>query len=53
MGSHGRWDACDITFMIIVVVKQKIFKYIECMNKRDELYDVPTCYMKFLLYNSF
>jgi len=48
---HDRWDDCDITFMIMMIVKQRRFKCIECMNKNDELYDVPTCCTKFLKYD--
>ncbi len=55
MGSHGKWDECDITFMIIVIIKVKHgrFKCIKCMNKGDELYDVSTCCTKFLKYDPF
>jgi hypothetical protein len=48
---HGKWDDYDITFMIMVTIKYKRLKYIECTNKRDELYDVPTCCTKFLKYD--
>jgi hypothetical protein len=41
MSPHSRWDDCDITFTITMIVKQRIFKCIKCMNKGDELYDVP------------
>ncbi len=50
---HGRWDDCDISFMITMITKQRRLEYIECMNKRDELYDVSSCYMKFLKYDPF
>jgi len=33
-----------------MIIKQKILKCIECMNKVDELYDVSTCYTKLLKY---
>jgi len=51
-GSHGRWDDYDIVFMVMVVIKGK-FKSVECMNKWNELYDVPICCMKFLKYDLF
>ncbi len=41
MSPHSRWDDCDITFTITMIVKQRIFKCIKCMNKGNELYDVP------------
>jgi hypothetical protein len=50
---HGRWDDYDITFTITMTIKQRRLECIECINKRDELYDVPTCYMKFLKYDPF
>jgi hypothetical protein len=53
MGSHGRWDDYDISFTIIMTVKHGRFKHIEHMNKRDELYDVPTCDIIFLKYDPF
>jgi hypothetical protein len=53
MGSHGRWDDCDFAFMIMVNIKQGRLKCIKCTNNGDELYDVPTCYTKFLKYDSF
>jgi hypothetical protein len=53
MSSHSRWDHYDVTIMIMVIVKQRIFKCIECANKEDKLYDVPTCCMKILTYNLF
>ncbi len=53
MGSHGKGDDCDITFMIMVTIKHERFKCIECMNKGDEFHDFPTCYMKFLKYDPF
>jgi hypothetical protein len=31
--SHGKWDDCDITFMITMTLKQKGLKCIKCMNK--------------------
>jgi hypothetical protein len=49
--SHGKWDDCDIGFMITMIVKQKKIKCIKCTNKGDELYDVPTYCMKFLKYD--
>jgi hypothetical protein len=48
---HDKWGDYDITFVIMMIVKQKIFKCIECMNKRDELYDVFTWCTKFLKYD--
>jgi hypothetical protein len=48
---HGISDDCDITFMITMIVKQRKLECIEYMNKRDELYDVPTFYTKFLKYD--
>jgi hypothetical protein len=50
---HGRWDDRNIAFTIMVIIKHIRFKCIECMNKRDEFYDVPTFYMKFLKYDPF
>jgi hypothetical protein len=35
MSSHGQWDDCDITFIIMMTIKQGRFKNIECTNKRD------------------
>jgi hypothetical protein len=46
--SYGKWDDYDITFMITMTIKYERLKCIECINKEDELYDVFTCYMKFL-----
>ncbi len=40
ISSHGKWDDYDITFMIMMIIKQGGFKSIKCMNKRDESYDV-------------
>jgi hypothetical protein len=48
MGFHGRWDDCDITFTIMMTIKQGKLECIKCMNKGDELHDVPICSMKFL-----
>jgi len=48
---HGRWDDCDITFIITMTIKQRRLECTKCMNKGDELYDVPTYYMKFLEYD--
>jgi hypothetical protein len=48
MGSHGRWDDCFLTFTIMMIIKQGTLKCITCMNKGDELYDVPIYYTKFL-----
>ncbi len=53
MGSHGKWDDCDITFIITMIIKQRRIKCIECTNKKDELYDVPIYCMKFLKYDPF
>jgi hypothetical protein len=53
MGFHGKWDDYDIAFTIIMTVKQGRLKCIKCMNKKDELYDVPSCSMKFLKYDPF
>jgi len=53
MYPHGRLDDYDIIFIITMIVKQRIFKCIECMNKMNELYDVPTYYTKFLKYDPF
>jgi hypothetical protein len=53
MGSHGEWDDYDIAFMIMMIIKYGTLKCIECTNKGDELYDVPTCYTKFLKYDPF
>jgi len=52
VGSHGRWDDHDIFFMIMVTIKGR-FKSVECMNKGNELYDVPICCTKFLKYDLF
>jgi len=41
-----------LIFTIMVIIKHGRFKCIKCMNKADELHDVPTCYMKFLKYDS-
>jgi hypothetical protein len=49
MGSHGKNDDYDITFMIMMAIKQGRLK---CMNKGYELHDVSTNYMKFLKYDS-
>jgi hypothetical protein len=46
-------DDYDIAFMIMMAIKQRIFKCIECTNKGDELRDVSTQYMKFLKYDPF
>jgi hypothetical protein len=48
---HGKWDDYDIGFMIIMIAKQGKVKCIKCMNKGDELYDVPTYCMKFFKYD--
>jgi hypothetical protein len=53
MNSHGRWGDCDIVIMIILIIKQGRFKWIECMNKKETLYDVPTYCTKFLKYDPF
>jgi hypothetical protein len=50
MSPHGKWDDYDITFTIMMNIKQRRLDCIECTNKRDELYDVPTYYTKFLKY---
>jgi hypothetical protein len=50
---HGRWDDYDITFTITMTIKQRSFEYIECKNKKDELYDVLSCCTKFLKYDPF
>jgi len=34
-----------------MIIKQGGLKCIECMNKKDELYDVSICYTKFLKYD--
>jgi hypothetical protein len=39
--------------MIMIIIKQRWFKCIKCMNKGDELYDIPTCCTKFLKYDPF
>jgi hypothetical protein len=52
MGSHGKWNAHDFAFTITVIIKQGKLKCIKYTNKRDELYDVPTYYKKFLKYDS-
>jgi hypothetical protein len=52
VGSHGRWDDHDITFMVMVTIKERL-KNVECTNKGNELYDVPICCMKFLKYGFF
>jgi hypothetical protein len=49
-GFSWQMDDCDITFMITMIAKQKGFICIECMNKKDELYNVPTLQQKVLLY---
>jgi len=46
-GSHDRWDDCNITFMIMVIIKQKWLKNIKCMNKTGELYDVSSTAQRF------
>ncbi len=51
MGSNGRWNDCDVAFIITMIVKQRKLKCIECTNKRDELYDVPIYCTKFLKYD--
>jgi hypothetical protein len=51
MGSHGRWDDYDVTFTIMIIIKHRIFKCIECTNNGDEMYDVSICYRKFLKYD--
>jgi hypothetical protein len=51
MNPHNKWDDYDITFTITMTIKQRRLKCIECMNKGDELYDVPICYTKFLKYD--
>ncbi len=43
----NRWDDYNITFMIIMIIKQGKFKCIKCMNKGDELYDIFTYDTKF------
>jgi len=43
MDSHGRWDDCDLAFMIMMIIKWGKFKCIKCVNKGDEFDDVPTC----------
>jgi hypothetical protein len=48
-----KWDDCDITSMIMMIIKQKGFKCVKCINKRYEFYDVPTCYTKFLKYDPY
>jgi hypothetical protein len=48
MVSHGKWVDCDITFTIAMTIKQGRLKCIKCINKGDELYDIPVYYMKFL-----
>jgi len=53
MGFHDKWDDYDIVFTIIMTVKQGRLKCIKCMNKKDELYDVLSCSMKFLKYDPF
>jgi hypothetical protein len=45
--SPWQWDDCDITFTITMIVKQRRVECMECTNKGDELYDVPTYIMKF------
>jgi hypothetical protein len=53
MSFYGVWDDHDIAIMVIITIKQRIFKCIKCTNKRDELYDVPTYSKKFLKYDPF
>jgi hypothetical protein len=53
MGSHGKWDDYDLIFTITMIIKHGRLKYIEGMNKGDELYDVPTYCVKFLKYDFF
>jgi hypothetical protein len=53
MSFYGVSDDHDIAIMVIVTIKQGIFKCIKCTNKRDELYDVPTYSTKFLKYDPF
>jgi hypothetical protein len=48
-GFHDIWDDYDIAFMIIVTIKQGRLK---CMNKKNELYDVPFYKMKNLKFGS-
>ncbi len=52
-GSHGKGDDCEIAFKIMMVIKQRKFKCIKCMNKGDELHNVSTCCTKFLKYDPF
>jgi hypothetical protein len=47
MGAYGRWDDYDIAFMVVVIVKQGSFKH-QMHEQKKKLYDVPTCYTKFL-----
>ncbi len=50
--SNGKQDDYDIIIIaIMMIIKQRRFKCIKCMNKKDELYDVPTHCMKFLKYD--
>jgi hypothetical protein len=49
--SHGKLDDCDITFIITMIIKQRKIECIKGMNKKDELYDIVTYYMKFLKYD--
>jgi hypothetical protein len=48
MSSHGRWDDCDITLKIMMIVKQERFKNIEYMNT-GKIMDVNA--MKFIFLN--
>jgi len=47
-GSHGKWDDCDITFMIYDDYKIGETQMHRMHKQRGELYDVPTCCMKVL-----
>jgi hypothetical protein len=51
MSPHGRWDDCDITFMTMMIEKQKKLECTECTNKGDELCGATTNYMKILKYD--
>ncbi len=38
-------------FTVMMTIKRRKLKCIKCMNKMNELYDVPACYTKFLKYD--
>jgi hypothetical protein len=51
MRPHGIWDDYNIAFTIIMIVKQRKLKCIECTYKGDDLYDAAICCTKFFEYD--